>query len=364
MSAQMYGFLYEEGDKSYLHIKTLGTGHQGAAALVRSVDDDKLYVRKTATYELDAYTEVEGAWSPEASNYREHPYINRLHSSQNHPHKTQVHTSLIFDFQNGGDLTKLVESYHDLDMAVPENIIWPIIRQLFDAISFLHHCCGSVVIEHNDIFPGNILVSWPHDRHAGPSARLADFGLSMAHPVERDPKAWARRVHDQEAAIGMASDYKSLADVLFYMMTGSLSSLEYEDCADAQIEDFARFAGHTYSPALLGCIDSLFQLADAIEEDISAERPELRALMKKESEWLIDTSELALERVRPAAISSAPQLFKSYKELMRQPVRPPGPWWVVGVDPETHEVLGKCEGPFCSETPFFTDQRGMKLKAR
>ena len=155
-----FAYLYGEGNGS-LHVSYLGSGCQGTASLVRCVKTGKVQVRKTGLYDAEDYDDNEGQWSSEVSNYRPHVGINKLIAFAHHPNSFKIQAALITKHCNGKDLRHLFHSYNDLELMVPEALIWRYLHQIMEALHYLHRECRPA-ISHGDIFAGNIFVDWPH----------------------------------------------------------------------------------------------------------------------------------------------------------------------------------------------------------
>ena len=346
-----FAYQYPEG---YLHCVTLGEGCQGTASICSS--QGKVYVvRKAALYTREFEIGYEtGEWCPEASHYRAHPNINKLIAFQHYPSDYKIHASLIHKYCNGGNLKDFFDSYMKIDLVVPEGLIFRMLQQMLGALNFLQQECRPAV-SHGDLFMGNILVDWPSHNNWRPNFLLADFGHSAVHDLEPAKNSNNRRfLPNPEAACAFAQDYEDLAATAVYLMTGDVRDRRCKTyCNEIRLQEY-------YSEDLVSCIDDIHEYSEELETNINA--ADLTLLREFVTAKARSRCNMPLDCVRPAPISPTPMLFNSYEELMNKEPRPPGPWNVVTVNPETYKVIGKVDGPHCSKEVWFTDLDGIRME--
>ena len=346
-----FAYHYGEGT-GYYHVSFLGEGCQGTASLVRCVKTGKVRVRKAALYDreisLEGTSFDEGEWCPEVSNFRSYVGINKLIAFQHHPSNFKIHATLINKYCNGKDLRHLFRSYNDFELMVPEALIWRFLNQILDALHYLHRECRPA-ISHGDIFGGNILVDWPSNPNWRPNFVLADFGISEVHDIAPDLPAYF--CQNLMAASSFAQDYRDVSALAFCLMTG-----DTEDRTCSKHEN-QRCVEDSYTDELAACADDIYKYSEDLECNINANCGPLRDYIAAKARSR--PRNLPSEVARPAPVDSTPLLFDSYEAIMTH-TRPPGPYNVVAIDPDTYEILDFISGPHCAEKVFFTDESGRR----
>lgn len=349
MSAK-FAYLYGEGT-GYLHVSYLGSGCQGTASLVRCVRTGKTRVRKAGLYDAEDYDDNEGQWSSEVNNYRPHVGINKLIAFEHHDHPNswKIQATLISNYCNGKDLRKLFHSYNDLEIMVPEAIIWRFLNQTMDALNYLHRECRPA-ISHCDIFAGNVFVDWPQQANRRPNFFLADFGISEVHDLAPDMPAYF--CQNLMAGSDFAQDYKDVSALAFYLMTGDTDDRTCSNYANQTCVE------ESYTKELAACADDIYGYSEDVECNINANCGPLRDYIAAKARSR--PRHLPLEQVRPAPVDASPLLFDSYEAIMNHFPAPPGPFKIAAVDPESFKIQDVVAGPYNATKVFFTDENGRR----
>jgi serine/threonine protein kinase len=380
-----YAIFYPEGkDKAgFLHMKELGRGGQGSATLVRCMTTKKTVVRKAARYPHDeAYFDNPDLpdFGPEVRHCWEHPNINPLLSVEGYANSEAVHSTLIHEYRNGGDLYTFVNSYHRRGTHVPEALIWQFTHQIYSAIHFLHHNVDGDKdpVGHNDVFPGNVLVYWPADISQPPRALLSDLGQAKSFEVnisqmtvdseerrmammdDEDPATY-EELEIVDMQLSVAQDMDDLSALIFYMMTGD------QDDRRCTREYNLKGVASIYSPELFKLAMAIFKHSREIECNLATPDAHLRELVAKKAAESVCTF-MDLSRARPVAnpvIEEAfPMLFDTVDDVLAMFPRPPGPWEIVKVDGRSFEIVEKVEmeSPMCADKVFYTDRDGVEIE--
>jgi serine/threonine protein kinase len=382
-----YAIFYPEGkDKAgFLHMKELGCGVQGSATLVRCMTTKKTVVRKTARYPHDeAYFDNPDVFDfgPELRHYWEHPNINPMISAEGYEDPTEVHSTMIHEYCNGGDLFNFVAAYHRLGMHLPEALIWQFTHQIYSAIHFLHRSMNDTKdpVAHNDLFPGNILVQWPEDISQPPRALLSDLGQAKSFDVDVSKmtvKTEARRLammddedpptyEELEIAdmqLSVAQDMDDLSALVFFMMTG-----DRDDRRCDQKYNLKTVASN-YSPELFRLAMKIFHHSRDLECNVATPDAHLRDLVAKRAAGSACTF-MELSRARPITDPTIelafPMLFDTVQDVLAMFPRPPGPWEIIKVDGQSFDFVEKVEigFPMCANRVFYTDLNGMEITGR
>ena len=180
----------------YNLVKRLGTGGEGTAHLLKSWEGG-LVVCKVIPHRK--YEECDELYY--LKRIPHHDRIVALREAIVSPSQTQLY----LDFCSGGDLTGLMDRYHDHvesllrghhrpSRQIPESFLWHTLLQLAEALAYIHRGYsrrrkafedGWLPIVHRDIKPCNILLhrAPPQPDHPGPEPYprivLADFGMAM-----------------------------------------------------------------------------------------------------------------------------------------------------------------------------------------
>jgi serine/threonine protein kinase len=381
-----YGFYHPEGN-GFLHIKKLGHGVQGTATLVRDVKTGALVVRKRS-----APTHKDKVPSPFADQFRlPHAHIIQLLGAQNYQHSKYLMSSTTYwPYANDSDLYALVLRYGSL--RVPEVVIWQYLSQMLDAYEALHKSGKS----HNDGHCGNIFVHWDGtsvlpEFILGDLGFCADFPVGLecvggdaSHPFKPKVKDWAVDEALGELTLRQLAEYdecevaaklsgtplehyqveKALVHIGTDMekLSGTLTALMHD-------EDFEDF----YSDELEQMASMLYNLQVFAYSVYVRTTPRWFALFTQVRmaaaiglSHAIDRATFpvpGLESFGPAPVDGRPELYDSVPEVLTADVRPPGPWYIAEVDPDTLRVTGTPDSvPYCAETWYCTDSMGFRVR--
>ena len=179
-------------------VRTLPSGGQGHAEVVRREFNKELIVRKFVPHSKASYYQGKDEIPEEVKILRDflpdHSNVVKLLDYSVGPD----YVTLFSPFYHGGDLFSLVHKYSIAELKVPELMIWQAFRQMSDALAFLHYgyiaSSGRVrshwrPVVHRDLKPENILLRSPINLRASsqqPIFVLADFGLATTEIGNED----------------------------------------------------------------------------------------------------------------------------------------------------------------------------------
>jgi hypothetical protein len=183
-----YAIFFPEGD-GYLFCRPLGNGVEGVASIVRSITNNKDYVRKKTKPTSAKSTHREGIRCPEVELHEDFPKIPALVHWQDFNVLPEDHgrfndfksTSMIFEHCNGGSLDRFFAVLERERILPPPALVLQLIDHLMEAIDFVHRFCEPPVI-HQDVHEGNIFLHFPDPDSKLPEFLLGDFGLSKRAP--------------------------------------------------------------------------------------------------------------------------------------------------------------------------------------
>jgi hypothetical protein len=341
-SETRYAIYFPDNHPS-LFVSFLGSGHQGAAMLVRSVLNGKLYVRKRQDAD-------ESCPSHEANNDFKralcHPNIPKLLSSTSlRGAIDRAGTADLYSFCNGRDLGHLISTVPE-PPGVPPLLIFHLIHTLLSTAIHIH----ANNIAHGDIIPDNVFVHWPDvdsaDASVGsylPEFFLGDFGVAFSLP----PNA---KVQEQQCLRdtpqAVQRDLQGIAQTVAYAING-------KNYNDLEVQPEARERLRNEHPGLLRAYDTLVDLprilqrygvwracdGDMFPRIVGAYLKDLERAMQTE---LTDSESSAalltqLRSLRPkiADADRVPYTVSEPALLTEACFQPPGPWSVAEVDPRT-----------------------------
>lgn len=193
----------------------LGRGAFGFISVWKSLVDSKLYVRKLQRSTMDRQP-------ADISRYISHQHIPRLLTFMKHGrpprrlespmHANNTHSnwwSSIHDFIEGPNLLSVIDNAWRTGYRFPEPLVWRCGLTLLDIVQkFLFHS-PKAAINHNDIFPRNILVTNDAQQKSPSNFHLIDFGVATT---------------SYEKALS-SYDLYCITDVLYSMMLGRVDVL-------------------------------------------------------------------------------------------------------------------------------------------
>jgi serine/threonine protein kinase len=242
--------IYFPEGAGYLLVKVLQTRTDGAniesnVSLVKSLDDSKLYVRKTVELNQDSLSGIPN----EVQFHPDFHLIPRVKDITKHVDSPcgEYYWTICTEFCNGGDLRSFLNSYEGkTDAKIPEILVWKFMADMIKTLSFLR----DNEIEHKDIYPQNIFLRYP-DEHSDaclPDFVLGDFG-------------WAVPLKNRNRS----EDAHLLADVLRFMYYGcGVFDLDLE--SDSGLDsDFDEADAHHLSQGLVSTIRTIL---DCVIDDL------------------------------------------------------------------------------------------------
>lgn len=356
-----YAFFHNEGS-GYLHSQYLGAGIQGTATLVRCCQSGQLVVRKRTLFEDLSY-------DPFSDQFvLPHPNIVQLLAAQNYFNEAGFGASATYwRFANGKDLKALIQTYRRTGQRVPEILVWHFLSQILRAY-FSLFVSGMV---HRDGHWANVLVHWDAE-NALPDFILGDLGMAdflsqeiltakgrLDEPIEQ---GYAFRVpsdaldllqgpptfqqlyeHDEdeeniesyhyaEALEEIGEDLRSVSGCMVSMMhdDDDLDNVYYSE----ELRNVAVMVSNLGSFTTSRHVRTLERLEYLLTQ--------VRCLIEDRFANCLESTTFpvpGLEGVHPAPAAGTPMLFESVQALHSSDFRPPGPWYIASVDPDTYEVL-------------------------
>jgi serine/threonine protein kinase len=158
---------------------------QAAISVVRSRTENRIYAIKSFK-RLDSGEFLLETEALVAMRY--HDRIVRLHEIISVAPGRSYGPGLLLDYYPAGDLHSLLERSIDAKEQVPEAMLWHFLKQMSEALAFIHHGMAERspdkrTIIHRDIKLSNWLLDKPRRGNGMPNLRLADFGLGFIAPA-------------------------------------------------------------------------------------------------------------------------------------------------------------------------------------
>ena len=159
--------------------KSLGKGSFGEVFLTTKNGSNELYATKRLDRAFSERPENVKRLSNEIMILKQinHPNIVRLIELK----KTKTHCYIVTEYCNGGSLSDCLKKYIKLHRRpFPEKIVQYLMKQIVDAIHYLH----SNKIIHRDLKLDNILVNFPNNEHKesldmmNSIVKIIDFGFA------------------------------------------------------------------------------------------------------------------------------------------------------------------------------------------
>lgn len=160
----------------WCHVRNIGDGAQGSAALVQNIRTGELAVRKKMTaYELlPDDTPLEALILQEILPSSRH-IVGMFAWGFEPDRHDNINVVQWFEYCRGGDLQHAMDGV----TIVPEDFIWHCFIQLAHALHVIHNC-GSQRVVHRDIKPDNIFLDKKYrDEAPWPNLKVGDFGTAV-----------------------------------------------------------------------------------------------------------------------------------------------------------------------------------------
>ena len=216
--------------------KELGKGAFGAVYLTKIDNDDTPYATKVydsqtieKSPDLFRYLKTEAT----ILKHLNHPNIVKLREVK----KTKKHYYLVMELCNGGELSKILKQYiAKYNKAFPEEIVQYLMRQICDAINYLHN----LDIMHRDIKLDNILLHFDNEEDKKNldimkgTVKIIDFGFaiflnnklaetSVGSPQNMDPRILEKLTNQgrlKKLGYDKKADIWSLGSICYEMLIG------------------------------------------------------------------------------------------------------------------------------------------------
>jgi hypothetical protein len=385
-----YAFFHAEGP-GYLHVDVLGDGAQGTATLVRNATSGELIVRKRS---LPPANDEE----PFADQFCvNHPNVVQLRGFQNYRDAEGKWSSATYwPYANDNNLASLCKRYRLAGKPMPEVLIWQALCHMLKAHDALHMSGKS----HRDGHSGNVFVHWDG------TSTLPDFilgDLGFCRDLQDGVHTWSEDIDLEDPDLWKRNDATNQnLDRIYGEPT--LSLLYHYD----ENEISARVAGTTLE---LFCIHKSLLWIGSDMSDISACLSLMMNEMDFDEEYSEELCNMAhmiynletfarslhvrtlprwqklmimvryaaesglanaitsskfpvqgLESYGPAPAEGRPVMFDSAEALFNADSRPPGPWYVAAVDPDTLRVIGIDQSrSYCDDDAMCTDAKGWRV---
>lgn len=350
-------------------MQTLGAGVQGTATLVRCVNSGRLVVRKRTEYvELDLKPFADQFVLP-------HPNIMQLLDYYNYrdrnPRLECWSSATYWQFANAGMMYDLLGQYADQQLQVPELLIWKAASQLLSAYGTLH----GAGIAHGDGHLANVLLHWD-GLSVLPEVILGDLGMcdkfgerihvhrGPTFSNERDFLKAFKGAHVWNQQWDLELGPISLDDLLFFDLEDDVGKPYFYPDALLQIgedmdhlactvgsmmfdDDLSADCKYSLDLDRVSCL--LYNLQSYLRSPHvrTMERwnylyTQLRCTVERGLANCIDRTaspQRGLISTGPKPIEGRPVLFETADELLDSSNRPPGPWSIAAVDPDTFEIV-------------------------
>lgn len=361
MSSEKYAIFFPEGD-GYLFCRHLGDGSRAVTSIVRSIADNKDYVRKKTKPTSANSACSHGVYSAEVSFYREHHLIPRLIRHQDFfvlPEDHEGHvvfksSSMIFSFCNGGTLFNFCQVLFRSSQPIQEELLWHLLNQGLQVLDFLHD--GYPSVTHGDIHPENIFLHFPDNERKFPDFYLGDFGQAHLLPpdiweISKNParKGLDPRM-DSKGSRGIFWDIECLLDTVQEAVLGAWCGDETKDALlnDALKQLSCEFAELFQKLRNICTSDS--NHSERYEDLVRLRRFISKRAKHAQSKWpdMPDfqwtreyhyqngESQDSHEQHQPC---TGPKIFDSRHELLLQADKVPGPWRIARIDASSNKVL-------------------------
>jgi hypothetical protein len=371
MPSSKFAFYYPEGP-GYLHIGVINNGAQGTASLCCSVRDGQILVRKkTAPMALamNPWRETDYKISHElvAQLLHEQQY---LHSGNRGSHATY------WAYANALDLHDFIRrvcriAARKWNGVAPVSLAWRLLSQQLRALEAVH----SAGITHNDVHNGNVFVHWRASQGM-PSFVLGDLGLVTVFDMEVSEFEGDTPIEDTHHDFQPLS-LDQLRSSQVYERSGDIPQCLHaiaKDLFGVRKNCMTLWVQSEGCQELQSSMDTLAKLIEFIDSDqvwLVERYLEILSLLcqhveKNANEYYrlnLARDSAKLERLRPRPTKFKPQMFDSLDDVRNAPFLPPGPFYVVRINPKTlrlRQIL-KQWGAFREDLGFTTNWVGHRI---
>lgn len=359
-SATAYAYYYADKHPSYF-VAFLGAGRQGAAILVRSAINGKLYVRKREQDNI-THTSKGTPMNDPGANAMEHANIvqrvsqTKIRSSTN-PGKTT--TADLWRYCSGGDLGQFLLHYAKRSEVIPEPVIWRLMRDLLLAMLHLH----TNDIVHCDLIRDNVFLHWPEPTSPNqdpdsipPTFLLGDFGASFTLPASE--KQLSRRGIDCDAEAVYYDLRKVSEHVSQAMLTGPDGHLAYSPALQRAADRLCALPRYLQRFRIARACDDPDQYARIVSPLLQEIKTGLQ-----EADDAAAAAVMNFKHVRPptekALADMKPMMMRSKAAMLLGSYRPPGPWCIAEFTSEGKLRCVDLEQKYCVDEAHVTSQRGL-----
>jgi serine/threonine protein kinase len=218
-------------------LKCLGKGSFGEVFLSTKAGKRELFATKKIDRQKADQPSIKKYFENEIKilNSLRHPNIVKLEEVK----MTKDYYYIVMEYINGGSLTDCLKKYQQkTKKAFPEEIVQYLMRQIVDAIKYLH----GLKIIHRDLKLDNIMVSFDNENDKNmlnlmrAKIKIIDFGFAihlaksnlafsaLGSPINMDPKILRKFSKRGEEANKLGYDYKadiwSLGTICYEMLIG------------------------------------------------------------------------------------------------------------------------------------------------
>ena len=278
--------------------KPIGSGSFGEVFLTKKKGDNKKkYATKRFERSLVEDSEAIKYLKNEIKilQFLKHPNIARYEDVK----KTKKHIFIVMEYCNGGELSKALEKYMEINgKPFTEEIVQHLMRQIIDAFKFMHER----KIIHRDVKLDNILLNYENEKDKEnfdlmkAQVKIIDFGFAckvaktglqytaLGSPINMDPlilkKINSNNKKTRQLGYTQKADIWSLGTICYEMLIGK-SAFDAEDMEDLvnKIEDGSYSVPTNMSHEVISFLNGMLQYDPSIR--LSAEQLSRHAFLTK-----------------------------------------------------------------------------------